>query len=80
MNLKITSLVNVKVTIAGGFRRDADTDNLDGLIPIYFVEKCRIEIYTVPFRMNMPNAIEVNFVEFGHGYVEKKTHRSLIEN
>ena len=71
MNLKINFLVNVKVRIIRGFRRDVDTDNVGSKTPVDFGEKFRIEVQTVLFRRNMPKAIRVNFVAFRYGYLEE---------
>ena len=44
MNLKITFLGNVKIKIDNGFRRDAYTENVGGIVQIDFGEECRIDI------------------------------------
>ena len=68
MNLKITSLVHMKLRIDRRFRRDADTDYVGSIIPLNFGEKYPIEVQPVPFRN--PNAVRVNLMTFRHCYLE----------
>ena len=70
MNLKITSLVNVKVRIDRGFRRVAETDNMGSINPVNFCEKCRVKIYAELLRWHVPHASGLNFGTLRHGYLE----------
>ena len=70
MNSKIIFLVNVKVRIDRGFRREADTDNVSTINPLDFGKKYCIEIQPVPFRRNLPKVNRVDFVALRHAYLE----------
>ena len=61
------------------YRRDADTDNVGGIIPKEFGEEYRIEVQTVLFRRNMPNAIGLNFVAFRHSYLGWNTELKALQ-
>ena len=48
---------------------------MGSIIPGHFGEKCRIEVQSVLFRRNMPNAVRVNLMTFRHcGLEYKSTH------
>ena len=73
MNLKITFFCKGKMRVNRGFRRDTGTNDMSGIIPVNFGEKCRVEVQSVPFKGDMPNAVRVNLMTFRHCYLEFKS-------
>ena len=77
MNLEIIRLGEGKVRIIRRFRGETYTDNMGSIIPVNFGEKCRIEVQSVSFRRNMPNAVRVNPMTLRQCYLDYKSSQQL---
>ena len=72
MDLFFSFYRDLQFESCSGKWRGAKYDSVHGIVPIQTGEKCQRVVQTVPFRCNMPIAVDFDFLTSGYDDLEQK--------